>query len=219
LNTKEHPEITPPDNCLQIPTIDETLESARKYFITDQNQAARREISELLSKFTVSGNETARATTIQEAEVPPVGETSTEATVSEWYVETGDAVRKGEKLATVQTEGTLSTLSMPVKGRIKERKVETGDQIAVGSVIITFEGTNEDSQSDRTSITGGSDSTHNPSRIELTVADSELTGSVEVECPNCEANPDSAQVTRGMVCQECEGGYLCVSGTVVEFTD
>jgi hypothetical protein len=217
LDEKEAPPIEPPEECIELETIDETLADARQAFITEQRETAQAQISELLSQFTVSGSTPAEATVIQQAELPVVDAESGDATISDWHVAPGDTVGMGEELVTIRTESTQYTLSMPVEGTVQELEVPADEGVAVGAVVMTFEATSGGIEGEALSNDGklGDE----PAKIELTVAASEPISTRELVCPNCAVEPESATVTRGMVCRECESGYLCVSGTVIEFGD
>src|SRR5215470_3008734 len=67
--------------------------------------------------------------------VPPLGESITEAVVSVWLKQVGDAVAADEPVAELETDKITVQLPSPVAGVLAEQKVAVGATVRVGDVI------------------------------------------------------------------------------------
>lgn len=67
--------------------------------------------------------------------VPPMGESVTEATVSRWLKQQGEAVALDEPLAELETEKVTLEISSPAHGTLTEQFVPEGAIVNVGTVI------------------------------------------------------------------------------------
>src|SRR5258708_2272335 len=75
-----------------------------------------------------------------EFRLPEIGEGLYEAEVSRWLVKPGDAVRPGQGLLEVLTDKATMEVPAPFAGTIGALRVEPGQQIKVGEVVLTYEG-------------------------------------------------------------------------------
>ena len=70
-----------------------------------------------------------------EVVMPKMGESITEGTVIAWYKEVGDAVEVDETLLEIGTDKVDTEVPSPAEGVLKERLVEEGETVEVGTVI------------------------------------------------------------------------------------
>jgi 2-oxoisovalerate dehydrogenase E2 component (dihydrolipoyl transacylase) len=70
--------------------------------------------------------------------LPDIGEGTTEAEITAWHVNVGDAVREDQPLLDVMTEKATVEISSPVSGVVASIHAAAGDKAAVGSVLIGF---------------------------------------------------------------------------------
>lgn len=74
-----------------------------------------------------------------EFKLPELGEGIMEGEMASWLVKSGDEVKEDDIIAEVQNDKATVELPSPVDGKVLDLKVEEGDTIEVGDVIITFE--------------------------------------------------------------------------------
>src|SRR5215510_14150315 len=72
--------------------------------------------------------------------VPQLGESITEAVVSRWLKQIGEAVAVDEPVAELETDKITVQLPSPVAGAMGEQKVAVGATVKVGDVIGKVEG-------------------------------------------------------------------------------
>jgi biotin carboxyl carrier protein len=60
-------------------------------------------------------------------------------TVGDIYVKEGDKVKKGDQLLLLEAMKMLTTIEVPVDGKIRKINIKTGDKIPKGFVMIEFE--------------------------------------------------------------------------------
>src|SRR5262245_7908046 len=70
-----------------------------------------------------------------EIRVPNLGESVTEATVSKWFKQPGDAVAQDEPVAELETDKVTMEVPAPAAGALKEIKVQQGQTVEVGAVL------------------------------------------------------------------------------------
>ena len=75
-----------------------------------------------------------------DVELPQLGETVEEGTLTRWFKQVGDSVTVDELLYEVSTEKVDAEVPSPVTGTIVELKVAEGETIAVGTVLAVVEG-------------------------------------------------------------------------------
>ncbi|WP_442678414.1 dihydrolipoamide acetyltransferase family protein [Sphingomonas sp. ASY06-1R] len=71
--------------------------------------------------------------------LPDIGEGIAEAEIVAWHVKIGDMVEEDDPLCDMMTDKATVEMTAPVAGKIVEVAGETGDQIAIGSVLAVFE--------------------------------------------------------------------------------
>ncbi|WP_408006378.1 2-oxoglutarate dehydrogenase complex dihydrolipoyllysine-residue succinyltransferase [Pseudalkalibacillus sp. A8] len=91
---------------------------------------------------------------MSEIKVPELAESITEGTISEWLVEVGDKVTKGDYLVELETDKVNVQVSAEDDGVITELLREPGDTVEVGEVIATLgegdeEAISEEGRSDK----------------------------------------------------------------------
>ncbi|WP_125106581.1 MULTISPECIES: dihydrolipoamide acetyltransferase family protein [Gulosibacter] len=73
-----------------------------------------------------------------EFELPEIGEGLTEATIVNWHVRAGDTVAVNDVLVEVETAKSLVEMPSPFAGVIDELIPAEGEEVEVGSVILTW---------------------------------------------------------------------------------
>ncbi len=68
-------------------------------------------------------------------QMPQLGETVTEGTITKWFKEVGDQVAEDEPLFEVSTDKVDSEVPSPVAGVVSEILVPEGDTVDVGAVL------------------------------------------------------------------------------------
>ena len=70
-----------------------------------------------------------------DVEMPQLGETVTEGTITQWFKAVGDTVAEDEPLFEVSTDKVDSEVPSPLSGTLSEILVEEGDTVDVGTVL------------------------------------------------------------------------------------
>ena len=70
-------------------------------------------------------------------EMPELGESVTEGTITQWLKQVGDEVKVDEPLLEVSTDKVDTEVPSPVSGVLLEIKAEEDDEVEVGDVIAT----------------------------------------------------------------------------------
>lgn len=81
---------------------------------------------------------------MKEYTLPDPGEGLTEATIVEWKIKEGDAVKVNDIILEVETAKSLVELPSPVSGTISKILAEAGAEVAVGSVIVLIDDGSDD---------------------------------------------------------------------------
>jgi pyruvate dehydrogenase E2 component (dihydrolipoamide acetyltransferase)/2-oxoisovalerate dehydrogenase E2 component (dihydrolipoyl transacylase) len=76
--------------------------------------------------------------------LPELGEGVYEAELVRWLVKPGERVQHGQTLMEVMTDKATMEVPAPFSGSITILKAEPGQQVKVGSVVLTYEGTAQD---------------------------------------------------------------------------
>lgn len=71
--------------------------------------------------------------------VPSAGESVTEAQVGEVYKKIGDSVARDEAILELETDKAAQEVMAPVAGVIREMTVKSGDEVAVGALLLKIE--------------------------------------------------------------------------------
>ena len=74
-----------------------------------------------------------------ELAIPTVGESVTEALISQWFKKEGDIVRRDEPVAELETDKVTLELPSPVDGVLVEIKMKEGETAEIGAVIAMIE--------------------------------------------------------------------------------
>jgi 2-oxoglutarate dehydrogenase E2 component (dihydrolipoamide succinyltransferase) len=67
--------------------------------------------------------------------VPAMGESVTEASVSKWFKQVGDAVKQDEAIAELETDKVTLEVNAPASGVLKEIKAAEGSTVGVGALL------------------------------------------------------------------------------------
>lgn len=70
---------------------------------------------------------------------PSMGESVSEATISRWFKQAGDAVKQDEPVAELETDKVTLEVNAPVSGVLKEIKAPQGATVQVGALLGTIE--------------------------------------------------------------------------------
>src|SRR5690554_5256081 len=70
-----------------------------------------------------------------DVQMPQLGETVTEGTITRWFKQVGDTVAEDEPLFEVSTDKVDSEVPSPLSGTLSEILVEEGDTVDVGTVL------------------------------------------------------------------------------------
>lgn len=70
--------------------------------------------------------------------LPKWGVSMEEGTILEWHVAVGDAVTEGQNLGLIGTDKIEIDFESPVAGLIAALLAQEGDNVAVGSAIVTI---------------------------------------------------------------------------------
>ncbi|MCG7232443.1 biotin/lipoyl-containing protein, partial [Corynebacterium propinquum] len=81
-------------------------------------------------------------------EMPELGESVTEGTITQWLKSVGDTVEADEPLLEVSTDKVDTEVPSPVSGTILEIKAEEDDTVEVGDVIAIIGDADEAADSD-----------------------------------------------------------------------
>src|SRR5690606_2437446 len=76
-----------------------------------------------------------RAVPMADIELPQLGESVTEGTITRWFKAIGDQVAEDEPLFEVSTDKVDSEVPSPVAGYLTEILVEEGDTVDVGTKL------------------------------------------------------------------------------------
>ncbi|MFO7281689.1 MAG: biotin/lipoyl-containing protein, partial [Thermoanaerobacterales bacterium] len=68
-------------------------------------------------------------------QMPQLGETVTEGTITRWFKQVGDQVAEDEPLFEVSTDKVDSEVPSPVSGTLTEILVQEGETVEVGAVL------------------------------------------------------------------------------------
>ncbi|MFP7494896.1 2-oxoglutarate dehydrogenase complex dihydrolipoyllysine-residue succinyltransferase [Terribacillus saccharophilus] len=76
---------------------------------------------------------------MKELKVPELAESITEGTISEWLVNPGDQVEKGDPVLELETDKVNVEVNAEYSGVVKELLKEAGDDVEVGDIIATVD--------------------------------------------------------------------------------
>ncbi len=75
---------------------------------------------------------------VTEFKFPDVGEGITEGRIKTWLVKVGDRIEEDENMALVETDKAIVDMPSPAEGTVLEIRVEEGDKVQVGEVMIVI---------------------------------------------------------------------------------
>lgn len=71
--------------------------------------------------------------------LPDIGEGIAEAEIVNWHVKVGDLIEEDDQIADMMTDKATVEMESPVSGKVIEVAGETGDVIAIGSMLVVIE--------------------------------------------------------------------------------
>ncbi len=74
-------------------------------------------------------------------QLPELGEGVYEAELTAWLVKPGDEIKRGQSLMEVMTDKASMEVPSPFAGTITALRAEPGQQVKVGSVVLSYDGT------------------------------------------------------------------------------
>src|SRR5688500_18946846 len=74
-----------------------------------------------------------------EVRVPQLPESIADATLVAWHKKPGDAVKRDENLADLETDKVVLEVPAPANGVLKELKIQGGATVTSGQVLAIFE--------------------------------------------------------------------------------
>jgi pyruvate dehydrogenase E2 component (dihydrolipoamide acetyltransferase) len=77
--------------------------------------------------------------------LPDLGEGLHEAQIMEWHARPGDEIKADAPLLSVETDKAVTEVPSPWSGRISRLCAEVGDIVKVGSVVVEYEGGEQES--------------------------------------------------------------------------
>ena len=72
--------------------------------------------------------------------LPDIGEGVVEGEIVDWHVSVGDSVSEDDPIVDVMTDKATVTIPSPVSGVVTSLSGDIGDMVAVGSVLVQFDG-------------------------------------------------------------------------------
>ena len=153
----------------------------------EDDSSASKEEEESKSESNGSGSRAASGTDV---EMPELGESVTEGTITQWLKEVGDTVEVDEPLLEVSTDKVDTEVPSPVAGTLLEIKAEEDDTIEVGSVIAVV-GDGDAAPADASSESDDSETANEPADDEEAVDSSDEDDSAA----ESSASGDSSDVT------------------------
>ena len=76
---------------------------------------------------------------IHSVKMPEIGETVEKGNVSEWLVEIGDEVEKGEEILLIESDKAITEVFSDVDGKLHSRLVKEGDEVRPGDSVAEIE--------------------------------------------------------------------------------
>src|SRR5213075_1730066 len=97
-----------------------------------------------------------------DVQVPTLGESITEGTLSQWLKKPGEAVAADEPIASLETDKVSVDVPSPIAGLLTEQLVQEGDTVAVGAVIARIDAAASGGAAQVSPAQAAADSTTNP---------------------------------------------------------
>lgn len=86
-------------------------------------------------------------------QMPKLGESVQEATITKWFVKEGDRIEEDEPLFEVATDKVDSEIPSPVDGIVKKVKYQVNDLVPVGEIVVIITTDDDDSEEKSTENT------------------------------------------------------------------
>src|SRR5579883_2118306 len=74
-----------------------------------------------------------------EIKVPQLPESITDATLVAWHKKPGDAIKRDENLADLETDKVVLEVPAPANGVVKELRIQSGTVVTSGQVLAVIE--------------------------------------------------------------------------------
>ena len=81
---------------------------------------------------------------MNEVTMPSMGADMTEGTIVKWLKSEGDEVKRGDKLAEIETDKTVVEMEAYNEGLLRKQVASEGDLVQVGEVIAYIGGADEE---------------------------------------------------------------------------
>ena len=136
-------------------------------------------------------------------EMPELGESVTEGTITQWLKSVGDTVEVDEPLLEVSTDKVDTEIPSPVAGTLLEIKADEDDTIEVGEVIATIgdEGESVDSDSDSKAEAKEEEKDEEPKKEEMAEESSSKDSGASGDATDVEMPELGESVTEGTITQ------------------
>ena len=136
-------------------------------------------------------------------EMPELGESVTEGTITQWLKSVGDTVEVDEPLLEVSTDKVDTEIPSPVAGTLLEIKADEDDTIEVGEVIATIgdEGESVDSDSDSKAEAKEEEKDEEPKKEEKAEESSSKDSGASGDATDVEMPELGESVTEGTITQ------------------
>jgi len=80
---------------------------------------------------------------VHDVTIPALGMAMTEATLTQWFKQPGDAVAAGDVLAEIETDKSAVELESPADGTLGRHLVSEGDAVPIGDAVVRILGPGE----------------------------------------------------------------------------
>ena len=74
-----------------------------------------------------------------EMKMPDLSTAAEEVTITEWFIEVGESVERGQPILNVETDKAEMEVESVVKGTLKTVVAQDGEAVTTGAVIAVFE--------------------------------------------------------------------------------
>ncbi|MDO4613540.1 MAG: 2-oxoglutarate dehydrogenase, E2 component, dihydrolipoamide succinyltransferase [Actinomycetaceae bacterium] len=140
-------------------------------------------------------------------EMPALGESVTEGTISQWLKEVGDTVEVDEPIVEVATDKVDSEVPAPVAGTIIEICVEEDETVDVGTVICKIGDADETSSSEDKEEPKEEKAPEVPAEEAEPEAEEDAAHVEEAKAPEAPAAPEAPQAPEASSDSVGEGGF------------
>jgi 2-oxoglutarate dehydrogenase E2 component (dihydrolipoamide succinyltransferase) len=130
-----------------------------------------------------------------DVQVPALGESITEGTLSQWLKKPGEAVAADEPIASLETDKVSVDVPSPVAGVLTEQLVKEGDTVAVGAAIARIDAGATAAAAPPSPAQAAADSSTNPAGAGETPELREDAQLNAPQAPNADGPPSDDQIT------------------------